>query len=228
MVTGEGMRLDRAGRVVAGHAMVWTRYLRAPVAAVWPEISTKAGLEAWWIAPPTAFELRVGGRFHHHWEQTVLAFEDHRFIDFDEPAGLYPGTGGMRFEVAARGERETAFAFLATWGPDVVPMVAGETPAHETGADDTRADETGADETGVDETGVDETSGYETQAAGPGSPWPSVAAGWHAAVDDLERLFSDDVPDDDYQSLCAFYQGYLTEQFRWLERVRRTPATASG
>ena len=189
------IRLDRAGRLITDHAMVWLRYLRSPVEQVWPVVSTKDGLETWWVAPPSVFELRVGGAFRHHWDNRITSFEELRYIDFDEPAGAYRGTGGMRFELAPEGEQETAFLFLGTWGPEVCASgSAGETPSE-----------------------------IDHQPAGPGTPWPGVAAGWHGMLDQLERLFSDDVPSHSDEELCAFYVRYLAEQFRFLDMVQRLP-----
>lgn len=190
------IRLDRAGRLITDHAMVWVRYLKAPIEQVWPMICTKEGLETWWLVPPSVFDLRIGGAFKHHWDNSITGFEAPRFIDFDEPRGTYRGTGGMRFELADRGDSETAFMFLATWGPDVLASQAA----------------------------AGEPSQFDRQPAGPGTPWPAVAAGWHGMVDHLERQFGDDVPAHSHEDLCEFYRGYLEDQFRLLGMVQRLPA----
>lgn len=118
---------SRAGRLADKHAMFWTRNLAAPIRDVWSMVSTKEGLERWWIVPPRQFELRLGGAFSHHWENTITDFRARTFIDFAEPTGIYKGTGGMRFELAASGNDSTSFTFLDTWGPRVTPP-AGEEP----------------------------------------------------------------------------------------------------
>ena len=195
MESDSEIRLDRAGRLITDHAMVWVRYLPAPLERVWPVVSTKEGLETWWVVPPSVFDLRIGGAFKHHWDNTITGFEEPRYIDFDEPRGSYRGTGGMRFELAARGHGETAFTFLATWGPDVLASESA--------------------------TGV--LPALDNQPAGPGTPWPAVAAGWHGMVDRLERQFADDVPSHSYEDLGEFYVGYLEDQFRLLGMVQRLP-----
>ena len=191
----QGVRLDRAGRLIAGHAMVWVRTLPASVDDIWPVVSSQTGLGAWWLVPPSAFELKVGGVFRHHWENTITGFEAGRFIDFDEPLGAYRGTGGMRFELAAKGRNETSFMFLATWGPEV------RAPEPEAGA----------------------PPAFNRQIAGPGTPWPGVAAGWHEMLDRLERRFDAAAPTHGFDDLCAFYVPWLEDQFRWLDMVQRAP-----
>lgn len=187
------IRLDRAGRLITKHAMSWVRYLQAPIEDVWSEVSTREGLEKWWVTPPSVFDLRVGGTFDHHWTNTITAFEEYAYIDFDEPAGSYTGTGGMRFELLTVGPRETMFRFLDTFGPDVVgsELVEG-TPTV-----------------------------FDEQLAGPGTIWPAVAAGWHGAIDQLERRFNPGVPSHSYEELCMFYHYFLDDQFRLLDMVRR-------
>ena len=195
MASDYEIRLDRAGRLITDHAMVWVRYLQASVEQVWPVISTKDGLATWWIVPPSEFDLRIGGAFKHHWDNTITGFEAPRYIDIDEPAGAYRGTGGMRFELTPRGTAETAFLFLATWGPDVLSSgsATGEMPDS------------------------------NKQPAGPGTPWAGVAAGWHGMVDQLEGRFNDNVPTDRDEDLSAFYVRYLKDQFRLLDMVQRVP-----
>jgi uncharacterized protein YndB with AHSA1/START domain len=101
--------------------MFWIRNLRAPVEEVWPIVSTRRGLERWWIVPPTRFELRVGGEFRHHWTNSIVDFREGSFIDFAEPTGTYLGTGGMRIELLPADSDSTVFVFLDTWGPRVEP-----------------------------------------------------------------------------------------------------------
>lgn len=195
MASDHDIRLDRAGRLITDHAMVWVRYLQAPIEQVWPVISTKEGLATWWIVPPSEFDLRIGGAFKHHWDNTITGFEAPRYIDIDEPAGAYRGTGGMRFELAPRGTGETAFLFLATWGPEIR----------------------------TSDSATEEAPEPDRQPAGPGTPWPAVAAGWHGMVDELERQFKEDVPTYGDEDLNAFYVRYLEDQFRLLDMVQRVP-----
>ncbi len=189
------IRLDRAGRLLTEHAMVWIRYLQAPVDHVWPLISTKEGLNKWWVAPPRVFELKVGGLFRHHWDNTITSFQAPQYIDIAEPTGSYRATGGMRFELLASGNHETTFVFIDTFGPDVLASEAVE----------------------------GKPTAFDRQPAGPGTVWPSVAAGWHGAVDQLERQFSDEVPSHTDEELCKFYLDYLENQYRWLDMVQRVP-----
>ena len=123
--------LADAGRLVAPHAMVWIRRLDAPVEDVWRLMSTLDGLAKWWIVPPTVLELRPGGTFKHHWENTVHDYREGEFIDFQEPNGSYVGTGGMRLEVRSDGAG-TVFAFLDTWAEGVESVGEGEL-AHQPG-----------------------------------------------------------------------------------------------
>jgi|GEM_PF-1383870 len=180
--------IERAGTLAEPHAMFWIRSLCAPVEQVWPMVSTRTGLERWWIVPPTRFELRKGGRFNHHWNNTIVDFREAEYIDFAENSAEYAGTGGMRFELAAANGSSTRFIFLDTWGRDM-------TPPAETGGE---------------------------QPGGPGTPWAGVAAGWHAMVDRLERLFDDAAPAHDYEQLSRFYAQYLTDLYRWRRMVQRT------
>lgn len=106
--------LADAGRLVAPHAMAWIRRLNAPLDDVWPCISTKDGLARWWGMPIHALELREGGQFKHHWENTVTAFKERDYVDFAEPKGAYAGTGGLRFEIRPDGDA-TMFTLLDTW-----------------------------------------------------------------------------------------------------------------
>lgn len=42
---------------------------------------------------------------------------------------------------------------------------------------------------------------------------------WHEMVDQLERLFRNEVPSHRYDQLCDFYLGYLKDQIRLLDMV---------
>ena len=123
--------LADAGRLVDRHAMAWIRRLDAPLDEVWRTISTAEGLARWWGMPIHALELRVGGAFKHHWENTVAAFKEGEHIDFAEPKGAYVGTGGLRFEIAADGEA-TMFTLLDTWSKGAV-FEGGGALAHQPG-----------------------------------------------------------------------------------------------
>lgn len=91
--------LDRAGRLLMG-PMCRVRYLRAPIELVWEAISTKEDLEKWWVAPPRVFDLKVGGLFNHHWDNTITSYKKLRYIDLDEPRDSYRGTSGRRIKLA--------------------------------------------------------------------------------------------------------------------------------
>lgn len=123
----------RAGVLVERHAMVWTRYLDAPLAEVWSAVSTREGLARWWLVPPKAFELREGGVFDHHWRNTIRGFRTGEHIDFSQNTGAYASTGGMRFELAAAADGSTVFKFLDTWGPAMSPPRSGEAAAEQPG-----------------------------------------------------------------------------------------------
>ena len=58
--------LENAGRFIDSHTMVWIRKLDAPVAQVWEAVSTKQGLEEWWMGRSVEIDLRPGGAFSHH------------------------------------------------------------------------------------------------------------------------------------------------------------------
>jgi len=184
--------LANAGQLVDRHAMVWLRRLNAPIEQVWQTVSTKEGLEQWWVVPPSAFELRPGGVLKHHWDNTVLDYQKYDYIDFVESTGDYAGTGGMRFELQADGQ-STMFMFLDTWAKDMVPD---------------------SDEGDLTE-----------QPGGPGTPWPGVAAGWHAMMDQLETIINNRAYSHSYEDLCAFYLGYLRDLYRWHEMVQRSRPT---
>jgi uncharacterized protein YndB with AHSA1/START domain/ketosteroid isomerase-like protein len=123
--------LADAGRLVDRHAMAWIRRLNAPIDQVWKTVSTIEGLKTWWIVPPSKFELAKGGAFNHHWNNTVVDFQEKAYIDFTENTGDYPGTGGMRFELSRIDDTTTMFMFLDTWGPDASPPPPVSAPGAE-------------------------------------------------------------------------------------------------
>jgi len=67
--------LENAGRFIDRHTMVWMRKLDVPVARVWEAVSTKQGLDKWWMCP-VEIDLRPGGAFSHHWENTITDYKD--------------------------------------------------------------------------------------------------------------------------------------------------------
>ncbi len=101
-----------AGKVIGSRSMMWIRYLDAPVETVWQLISTKAGLEQWWLTRTVDIDLRVGGRFDHHWSNTVRSFKENAYIDY---VGM-SGDGSqeenlMRLEIRPEGDG-TLFTFI--------------------------------------------------------------------------------------------------------------------
>lgn len=113
--------LDRAARIPAKHAVVYTRYLNASVRDVWPAVSTAEGLSKWWVAPVSAFELRPGGAFNHHWNSFVVSFEEQRFIVFKKHIDTKTDEI-MRFEICSSGEAQTRFTLLDSIEADVVAV----------------------------------------------------------------------------------------------------------
>ncbi len=107
-----------AGRFINRQNMVWIRNLDVPVTKVWEAVSTKQGLDEWWITP-VDIDLRLGGSFSHHWENTITGLKEHEYIDFGDEAG---NSGGVRFELKINGDG-TVFSFLdsAIWTEDEVP-----------------------------------------------------------------------------------------------------------
>jgi len=188
---------QNAGRFIDPHTMVWTRLLDAPVARVWEAVSTKQGLDAWWLCP-VEIDLRPGGKFSHHWEDTIADLKEPEFIDF----GRDPSGGAfMRFELRAEGGG-TIFSFIDTWGKDAVVVPENSQLPASAGAIDT------------------------VQPGGPGTPWSGVAGGWHNTIDHLEAYISGkdiDRSNADWAERCRFYAVYLAEHFRWLELVSSTP-----
>ncbi len=59
------------------------------------------------------------------------------------------------------------------------------------------------------------------QPGGPGTPWPGVAAGWHAMVDKLEYVIDGRETGHTYEELTEFYVGYLRDLYRWNDMVQR-------
>ncbi len=44
-------------------------------------MSTKEGLDEWWICP-VEIDLRPGGVFAHHWKNTITDLGEREYIDF--------------------------------------------------------------------------------------------------------------------------------------------------
>ena len=63
-----------AGKVVGIRGMLWIRRLSIPIEDVWTAISTKEGLDKWWLTRSVEIDLRPGGLFRHHWTNTVRDF----------------------------------------------------------------------------------------------------------------------------------------------------------
>ena len=103
-----------AGHVIGANAMVWRRELPGPVEQVWSLVSAIEGLQRWWRLGVKEFDLRQGGAFRHHWDNVILDFRDHEFINFD----------GMRWELRAK-DGGSEFVFLDTWGAGAVPPTPG-------------------------------------------------------------------------------------------------------
>ena len=191
MKTTDHKFLSLAGRLIDKHGMYWTRHLKSPIEQVWSMVSTKQGLETWWLTPPEVFDLRVGGLFSHHWDNTITGFRELDYIDFGGRKSNYSGTGGMRFELVQTPEQETIFMFLDTWEPNAVPLQNGSSKE------------------------------FNVQFGGTGTPWPGVAAGWHAMVDRLENQFDTNAQSNTYEELCNLYVGYLNDLYRWHEMIQR-------
>ena len=105
--------MANAGKVVGFRGMLWMRRLDVPVKDVWTAISTKEGLDKWWLTRSVEIDLRPGGLFRHHWTNTIRDFKPDEFIDF---IGVAPGNESvpnnlMRFELRPDGEG-TVFSFL--------------------------------------------------------------------------------------------------------------------
>lgn len=177
-----------AGRFINHHNMVWMRKLEVPVAQVWEAVSTKQGLDEWWITP-VEIDLRLGGAFSHHWENTITGLKNNEYIDFGDVSG---NPGGERFELKVDGSG-TIFSLLdtAVWPEDLVPGKS-QLPAAANGID-------------------------KVQPGGPGTPWSGIAGGWHHSVDKLEAHLTGNALNHSWEDLCRFYAGYLADHFRWLE-----------
>lgn len=108
--------MANAAKLVGFRSMLWIRRLDVPVEDVWTAISTKEGLDQWFLTGSVEIDLRPGGIFNHHWTNTIENFETNKFIDFamttaDEPTRSFLQ---MRFELRPDGSG-TVFSFLDTF-----------------------------------------------------------------------------------------------------------------
>ena len=104
--------MANAGKVVGFRGMLWIRRLNVPVKDVWAAISTKEGLDTWWLTRSVEIDLRPGGLFRHHWTNTIGDFKTNEFIDFvGAPVDAASRNHLMRFELKPDGEG-TIFSFL--------------------------------------------------------------------------------------------------------------------
>ena len=159
--------LRDAGRFIGRHSMVWMRRLDAPVERVWEAVSTKEGLSKWWIVNKVEIDLRPGGLFKHHWENTVDDFKKNEYIDFGEKS---VGFGGMRFELKADGAG-TVFSFIDFWEGNATP------PAQ------------------IDPAGATQPGGPGTPWAGPAGGWHAMidALETHLTDKQFQHSYEDDL-----------------------------------
>tara|TARA_B100000315_G_scaffold246707_1_gene274344 strand:- start:874 stop:1635 length:762 start_codon:yes stop_codon:yes gene_type:complete len=109
--------LGNAGRFIDRQSMVWMRKLGVPTERVWEAVSTKEGLENWWIVTTVETDLRPGGIFNHHWKDIINNYKENEYIDF---ASLIFKGAGMRFELKPNRDG-TVFSFLDNWREDATP-----------------------------------------------------------------------------------------------------------
>ena len=92
--------------------MLWTRRWDVPLHSVWEAVSTKDGLDRWWLTRDATLDLRPGGRFEHHWTNTVRDVEPLRSITFEGvPGDAASPENVMRFGLLPDGEG-TVFTFF--------------------------------------------------------------------------------------------------------------------
>lgn len=116
-----------AAKVVGHKGMLWTRRLNVPIERVWEAISTREGLNQWWLTRDVEIELRAGGLFKHHWNNRIADFKPCEFIVFVEDPGKSGQNMYMRFDLEADGE-DTIFhfydAFHAVDNPLTIPWTS--------------------------------------------------------------------------------------------------------
>jgi uncharacterized protein YndB with AHSA1/START domain len=111
-----------AGRVVGSRGMIWMRRLNVPIDDVWNAISTKDGLDQWWLTRSVEIELRPGGIFKHHWTNSIRDFKTNEFIDFiGQPDDASQSDNLMRFELKVDGEA-TVFSFFDGFQAHLRPL----------------------------------------------------------------------------------------------------------
>lgn len=111
-----------AGKVVGFRGMVWIRRIDAPVEDVWAAVSTKEGLDRWFLTRSVELDLRPGGLFRHHWTNTVRDFRTNEFIDFaGVPDDSQRRDNLMRFELTPDGEG-TVFSFFDSYNGASNPL----------------------------------------------------------------------------------------------------------
>jgi uncharacterized protein YndB with AHSA1/START domain len=111
-----------AGKVVGNRGMLWIRRLDVPLEDVWHAVSTKEGLDRWWLTRDVEIDLRPGGLFKHHWTNTVRDFRTNEFIDFvGVPDDADQRDNLMRFELQADGSG-TVFAFFDAFQAHPLPL----------------------------------------------------------------------------------------------------------
>ena len=111
-----------AGKVVGDRGMLWIRRLNLPVEDVWAAISTKAGLDTWWLTRSVEIDLRPDGLFRHHWTNAIRDFKINEFIDFvGVPGDESVPDNLMRFELKADGNG-SIFSFLDTFNGAQNPL----------------------------------------------------------------------------------------------------------
>jgi uncharacterized protein YndB with AHSA1/START domain len=111
-----------AGKVVGVRGLVWIRRLDVPVEDVWAAISTKEGLEKWFLTRSVEIDLRPGGLFRHHWTNTVLDYRVNEYIDFiGSPDDKSDADNLMRFELKPDGDG-TVFSLLDAFNRARYPL----------------------------------------------------------------------------------------------------------
>jgi uncharacterized protein YndB with AHSA1/START domain len=116
-----------AAKVAGPRGMLWSRKLNVPVERAWEAISTRDGLNQWWLTRDVELDLRPGGLFKHHWINRVADFKPCEYIVFVEDPGKSGLKFYMRFDLEPDGEG-TIFhfydAFLGVDNPLTLPWTS--------------------------------------------------------------------------------------------------------
>jgi len=121
--------LANAATIVGPRGMLWHRRLDASVDEVWDAISTKDGLDRWFLTRSVEIDLRPGGLFQHHWTNTIRDFKRNEFIDFHGVPGDPAGPSNrMRFALTPDGGG-TVFALFDTFYDATNPLTLPWTAA---------------------------------------------------------------------------------------------------